>query len=279
MNSVGFANALAPYLTTTVAARPSRTADDLPTERAAKYKLNRFAAVRRAEVGFARQLRKIARHVGEVIGAFPPGDPAALPALEHSLDMYASVIEPWARATVAKIIAEISRRDEQAWAEIASQMRRALREEIRSAPTGAMLRQRLEEQVGLIRSLPIDAAQRVHELTIEGLSSGARFKEIVPMIMSSGHVAVERANVIARTETARTAAALTQVRAEYVGSTHYRWLSSRDGRTRKLHRKLDGTVHRWDSPPIAEESGERHAPGEFPNCRCVAIPLVPDRIV
>lgn len=268
MNPSGFAIALAAHLTTT----------DREIRRETKYEASAWSKARRAEMTYARQLRKVARHVGEIIRAFTPGDPTVLPQLTAILQGYARVITPWAEATAGRMLAEVSRRDELAWAAAAKTMRRALREEIRNTPLGDVLRGLLRSQVNLISSLPLDAAQRVHDLTLEGIADAKRFDEIVPMILASGDVTVSRANLIARTETARTASALTQTRAEYVGSEYFQWLTAKDRDVRPLHKKLEGTVHRWDDPPIAGENGERALPGMIFNCRCVAIPLIPDVI-
>jgi SPP1 gp7 family putative phage head morphogenesis protein len=102
-----------------------------------------------------------------------------------------------------------------------------------------------------------------------------------------------RAELIARTETGRAASALTQARAEYIGSPGYLWRNANDYKVRpeigikhfaKLntlakgsHRKLEGTFHRWDDPPIAGVNGERAHPGSIYNCRCWAEPVLPQR--
>ena len=173
------------------------------------------------------------------------------------------------------MIAEVEQRDTKAWFEASREMGKALGREIRNAPTGAIMRERLAEQVTLIKSLPLDAAQRVHKLTTEGMLDGTRASEIAAMIMRSGHVSKSRATLIGRTEVARTAAALTQARATYVGVTHYEWLSVGDSDVRPLHRELNGKIFRYDDPPVSDPSGVRSGPGEIWNCRCVGLPVLP----
>jgi SPP1 gp7 family putative phage head morphogenesis protein len=153
-------------------------------------------------------------------------------------------------------------------------MSRALRQEIREAPTGQLMQQLLREQVELIKSLPIEAAQRVHQLTMELVSSGGRAAEIVPMILASGDVTISRANTIARTEVGRTATGLTQARAVFVGSEGYQWLTARDRDVRASHRKMEGKFVRWDDPPTLD--GLTGHAGALPNCRCTPLPVVPD---
>lgn len=235
-----------------------------------------FAYNRRAEAQYAVQLRKVAKQIGDLIGAFPPGDPAALPTLTEVLRRYASLLRPWATKVAARMLGEVSRRDTKAWALQAKTMGAELRKQIATAPLGETLKRLMGEQVHYITSLPLDAAQRVHELTIEGLSSGTRAKETAQEILKSGHVSKGRANLIARTETARASSALTQVRAEHVGCTGYIWRTSRDGDVRKSHREMEGKFVSYDGPPPILSDGTQTHAGQIYNCRCYMEPVIPD---
>lgn len=235
-----------------------------------------FESVRKAETFYARHLRMIARHVGSIINAYTPLDATAMPEMSRALAQYAAAIAPWARTTAARMLADVKRRDEAVWASWSREMGRSLREEIQNAPTGELMRRRLEEQVSLITSLPLEAGQRVHDLTIKGLSNSTRASAYVEAIQRSGHVAASRAELIARTETARTASELTQARAVHIGSDGYIWRTARDRRVRDLHRKLQGRFVAWDDPPVAGENGEHAHAGQIYNCRCYPEPVIPE---
>lgn len=230
---------------------------------------------RRVELSYAGQLRKVAQQVGAIIDGFPPGDPEAVPTITDMLTKYAELLIPWATATASKMLGEVNRRDEQAWFSHANEISRALREEIRTAPTGAVMQALLAEQVTLIKSLPLDAAKRVHELTLAGIEDGTRAKEIAKEIARSGEVSMNRANLIARTEVARTASALTQARAEHIGSEGYIWRTSKDSDVRHSHREMEGKYVRWDTPPKLSDGTTTHA-GQIYNCRCYSEPVIPD---
>jgi SPP1 gp7 family putative phage head morphogenesis protein len=234
-----------------------------------------FSKVRNAETTYATQLRKVARHIGDLVRQLYTGDPAATAELVITLRRYADLLNPWARATAARLLAEVARRDETAWRWAAAAIGSELRTEIAGAPIGDEVRRLLAEQVGLITSLPLDAAQRVQALALEGATTGRRYGDLVQEINRTGHVTIGRANLIARTETAKAQSAITQARARYVGSDAYTWISANDRDVRPAHKRLAGHVFRWDDPPIAEEGGQRHHPGEFPNCRCYAEPVLP----
>ena len=58
------------------------------------------------------------------------------------------------------------------------------------------------------------------------------------------------------------------------GSEEFKWVANLDERVRDEHRELNGTVHRYDNPPIIDKrTGTRGMPGEFYNCRCTFIPI------
>ena len=253
---------------------------------ALKQQRERFTKARAAEHWYAIQLRKIASQVGTLASIYDPEDPETLSILEDALYRYARVVKPWATNTAIRMIADVAKRDEAAWAEHGRQIGRALRQEIQTAPTGAVMQSLLNEQVTLITSIPLEAAARVHQLALAGITEGARGKSIVDMVMATGEVTKSRATLIARTETSRTAATLTQARAQHIGSEGYIWRSSEDADVRPglgiknfatlntlakgSHRKLNGTFQRWDSPPIAGTKGERAHAGCIYNCRCYA---------
>lgn len=270
MNPVGFAQAINASLTrdaTKFSARQRRRSDA------------HFQKVRRAELTYSLQLRKVAKHVGDLIKMFNPLNSASEEAeLQSILSRYADILQPWARAAAQRMIAEVSRRDEQAWFKTAEKIGVSLRKEVQQTDVGYLSRQILDEQVHLITSLPLEAGRRVQKLALEFYTGGRRYNELVPLIMDSGNVTVSRANLIARTEVAKAASAITQARALHIGSEGYIWRTALDPFVRKTHKQLEGSFHKWDDSPIAEEGGQRHHPGEFPNCRCYPEPIIPDVI-
>lgn len=201
-----------------------------------------------------------------------------MPRIEQILQRYAEALTAWAEAAAMRMLRDVEAVDRSAWALLSAEMSHELQREIARAPTGEILRQRMNEQVALIKSIPLDAARRVHELSLKGLESSTRGEDIRAAILASGEVATSRATLIARTEVARTASLLTQARAEFVGSTHYIWRTSGDTDVRAGHRAMNGKVFRWDDPPEVNENGRvmRHHPGQIWNCRCYPEPIIPD---
>jgi SPP1 gp7 family putative phage head morphogenesis protein len=173
------------------------------------------------------------------------------------------------------MVADVARRDEKFWFDKSREMGNLLKTDFARGPLGVAARERVYEAASLISSLPLEAAQRVEKYSIEFMTRGIRANEFAKRIMNTGEVTKSRANLIARTETSRTAGILQQVRAESVGSEGYIWRTSMDIDVRDRHRKLEGKFFRWDDPPVTGENGERSHPGGIYNCRCWAEVVLP----
>ena len=256
-----------------------------------RFQREAWVRVRNTERYYARQLRKVAEQVRHIVEAFGTDTPQAIAEMQATLHRYADILKPWSRAVARRMLYETSRRDEKAWRAQAKVMGEEISKELQSADIGGAYQQLMAQQVDLITSIPRDAAIRVHELATKHLYEGARFPEISAEILKSGQVSKARADLIARTETGRAAVTFQQARAESIGSEGYIWRAVMDYKTRPelgiknfarlntlkrgSHRKLDGTYHRWDDPPIAGTNGERAHPGAIYNCRCYAEPVLP----
>lgn len=238
----------------------------------------RFRRARLAELRLRRGLLSVARQVGNLIKGYDPdGRPERSRPIVAALDRYADLLQPWAQAVVTRTQTEVQQRDSQAWEELARTMGRTLRREVEQAPTGELMRERLRTSVDLITSLPREAAQRVHHLTVEGILQGLRSEEVKEHILQTGRVTEGRARTIARTEVARTSSLLTEARAQYVGSEGYFWRTSGDADVRPEHRRLNGKFIRWEEPPVVDQkSGRRAHAGQDINCRCYMEPVLPE---
>lgn len=110
-----------------------------------------------------------------------------------------------------------------------------------------------------------DLAEHVAEAVRDGRT------DLAGVLEDRFGVAGSRARLIARDQIGSLNARITEARQRQIGIQAYEWSSSGDGRVRPLHRKLDGTIRRWDEPHPTEGH-----PGEAIACRCVAIPVVDD---
>ena len=240
-------------------------------------KRQRWVLARRAESSYITRLKQVARQIDIIVrGYAPDGLVADSNQLVKMLRDYAELITPWANAVATFMVADVDRRNARMWREHGEEMGKALRVELQQAPTGVLFRALMTEQVVLIKSLPLEAAERVHQLTTAGLSDSRRASDVAKEILASGKVSAARARLIGRTEVSRTAANFTQARATFAGSEGYIWRSSADGDVRPTHQAVNGKYFRWDSPPKTDKNLAPYAPGCGPNCRCFAEPVLPN---
>ena len=229
-----------------------------------------------------RALRSIAREVGKLIKGYSPDDPVSEQSLNQALKSYSEIIGPWALHVVNNVIQAVDSQDKFAWRQHSKNMSLALRNELQNAPVGDTVKDLFQQNVTLIKSIPLQAAERVHKLIQENMMQSKRASDVAKKIMETEYVTKNRATLIARTEIAKASLALTQARALYVGSDGYIWHTSGDLIVRKSHRAMNGKFCRWDSPPLINEGTDEkpnmiaHGPGEIWNCRCFPEPILPD---
>lgn len=217
----------------------------------------------------------MARTIGAIVRGFSPdGQLKEAGPLVTALMQYAYVIEPWARSVANLMMADVARRDHKMWRANSKAMATELRRTLATGQVAEAYAGLQEAQVNLIKSIPIEAAKRVHDLTQEGLITSKRASTVAAEILRTQDVSAARARLIARTETSRAASNLVQVRAVKAGSQGYIWRTSEDADVRDSHREMEGVYVRWSSPPTLD--GLKGHAGTLPNCRCFAEPIFPD---
>lgn len=224
-----------------------------------------FSASRRAETQFNVKLRKVASYIEEIVKTAADGSLHSAILIGKLMAVYSEQLTPWAQAIVRRMHTQVASRDKQQWRKYAAQLGSEYKKEMTETPVGELFDRLMAEQVSLIKSMPLEAAQRVHDLTKANITEGKRGTTLIEEIMEQGKVSRSKAKLIARTETARTASKMTEARALSVGSTSYVWRTARDANVRHTHRKLEGKTFRWDNPPECDPGHHAH-PGQIWNC-------------
>lgn len=169
-----------------------------------------------------------------------------------------------------------------------AEMSRVLNIDLRKSEVGLepFIRRFVDQNVRLIQSVAVDQLQRMESVVEQAVGGQVRVEVLRDRIQHTFNVSESRAALIARDQTLKHNAQLTQLRQQQVGVTEYIWTSSRDERVRGRpggkwansqadHWSLDGTRQSWLSPPVTNpETGERNHPGEDYQCRCTATPVV-----
>ena len=233
-----------------------------------------FQKSQRIQLEYERVLRGIVKEIGKLIQGYAPKDILQVEKLRAALRQYSEILGPWALTIAEKVLNQVDNQDKWAWRQHSKNMSKSLRDEILNAPIGDVFAQMMQEQVNLIKSLPLEAAERVHGLVTENLWQSARADEIMKKILQTENITQNRARLIARTEIARAANKLTESRATYVGSDGYLWMTSKDLLVRKSHKEMHNKFVKWSEPPTLSDKMTGHA-GCFPNCRCWSLPLIP----
>lgn len=248
-------------------------------------KPDKFKASRNAETEFARALKKVAKTSGHLVESYVGGDGASL---RHEGDMlkalneYSKLITPWAKRQSEKMLAQVLKSNKRAYQKQSKAMGKALKLGVGSDNVGKAAMALLNEQVGLIQSIPIEAGLRAQKIAAKNFFEGTRAvpdKSVIDYLKKemgmTTEVAVNRAKLIARTETARANASFVQARAAAVGVTSYIWRTTMDGAERESHAQMNGELVEYAHPPILTDGTTGHA-GTFPNCRCWQDPVLPD---
>ncbi|EBB3651727.1 phage head morphogenesis protein [Salmonella enterica] len=224
---------------------------------------------RQAEIRYRTSLRQIARAVGDIVNGHYDGSNDSVTEIMEALERYSEIITPWATKVAENFTADIVRKNDEQWRKHSKTISREIRNLVSNAPPGQVMKSIVAEQVKYIKSLPLEAADRVYDIqnrAIEAVVTGGRAEHFAKEIAASGDIAKSRVDLIARTELGRATGALDQARALSIGSNGYIWRTAEDGDVRHSHREMEGKFVEWGRPPTLD--GMTGHAGELPNCRC-----------
>lgn len=143
------------------------------------------------------------------------------------------------------------------------------------------LRQWVDENVSMIKSIPNEALSEMKQVVMDGYLNGKPIRALQKEIQERFKVSKSKAQAIARDQIGTLNAEITRLQQKDAGCDKYRWSTSGDSRVRDCHRALNGKICSWDDPPemwyISKTKGKvmtgrKCHPGEDYGCRCVAIP-------
>ncbi|MBD2796067.1 hypothetical protein ID856_05870 [Xenorhabdus sp. 18] len=144
----------------------------------------------------------------------------------------------------------------------------------------------IKENVELIKSIQTDFINDIGGKVFTNLTKGGRHENLVSLIRERGQVTQGRAKFIARDQTAKLNAALTEARNKALGLDLYDWGGAGDERERNSHLVLNGKTCKYSDPTVYSDDGGKTwkkrksiggfegNPGEDYQCRCVALPKV-----
>ena len=126
-----------------------------------------------------------------------------------------------------------------------------------------------------IRGWMDDEILKLRKKVEENAVAGYRTDRLAKQIKAEYGVSQRKAKFLAKQETSLLVSKYAQVKMQGCGIEEYEWSTSGDIGVRPDHKLLDGTIQRWDSPPVVDRAtGRRAHAGEDFGCRCVALPVI-----
>lgn len=130
----------------------------------------------------------------------------------------------------------------------------------------------VEENVGLIKTIPEDTLDKMRDIVYDGFTNGKTTTRMAKDIQKAYSVSRKRAIFIARDQTAKLNGQIQRAQQMDAGITEYIWYTCQDERVRKSHKELNGQKFSWDAPPENSDGRKCH-PGQDYNCRCIGRPV------
>jgi SPP1 gp7 family putative phage head morphogenesis protein len=160
------------------------------------------------------------------------------------------------------------------------EMQRVLGIDVRRVPgVDLIIDQWVEDNVRLIETGLLAKVQEprlrpllqdVKRVVNQAHAEGVRVEVLAHDLRERFGVSDSRAELIARDQTLKLNGQINRHRQLAVGVEEYIWDTSGDERVRESHARLDGQKFSWHAPPSVGH------PGQDFQCRCTAIPVIPE---
>jgi len=139
----------------------------------------------------------------------------------------------------------------------------------------------VDKNVNMIKTIPQNTLDQMQNIVLDGYKNGLPNTKIGRQIQDAYGMERRRAQLLARDQTAKLNADITQAQQRDAGVNEYIWSTAKDERVRPCHADLDGQRCSWDEPPEqwydTKKKGRVYCgyahPGEFYLCRCVPKPV------
>lgn len=133
-----------------------------------------------------------------------------------------------------------------------------------------MLNSFIKQNSSLIGDITATELKNIEGVLQRGVTSGKTYTQMAREIQERTSIATNKANLIARDQTATLNGLLSKTRMENLGVTRAIWRTAGDSRVRDSHAERDGMIY------TVSEGLNGLFPGEDYNCRCVAEPVIED---
>ncbi len=143
----------------------------------------------------------------------------------------------------------------------------------------------VQQNVSLMKSLSDDMLKRLESDILGNVRAGVRSSQMVSSVAENFNQTRKHARLIARDQTSKLYGQINQKRQEDIGVKRYEWSTSDDGRVRRSHNENDNDIMQWKNSNVylsggrwKTRTGYKGIPGQDIQCRCVALPIMPERV-
>lgn len=134
----------------------------------------------------------------------------------------------------------------------------------------------LEENVGLIKSIPAEYLQQVQGIVMRSYTRGRDLEGMVKALRALYPKAANRSVIIARDQSNKANGVVTRARQIELGITEAVWMHSHAGKTpRPTHVAMDGKRYKVSEGMYDSTEKRFIVPGELINCRCTSRSVLP----
>ena len=233
-----------------------------------------------AERKLAKSLQVLTRQVERITHKYDSIDQitAAISDITRS-----SIWKKYANLVASRMTESITIRNTRTWKEAAMASQNGLKiyKSLKAAiSNNASFIKLMHNNAEYISGLPDDIAKHITKHVSSVALQGERAETLIPYLRRKApELSEARINLIARTETAKTQAGVTEIRSTQLGIDWYIWRTAGDQRVRSSHKHMEGVLCQYSSPPSpeilkGEPSVGCYGPGGIWNCRCYAEPLI-----
>lgn len=152
---------------------------------------------------------------------------------------------------------------------------------LKKTVTDSFINKTVASNVALIKTAGKEYFDDISDIVKKGIAKGESYDSIRDTLMDRTGAHASRAQFWARDQVGKFFGDVTRMRQENAGIPGYVWRTMEDGGVRDSHRFLEGTFHRWNSPPAIPRPTKgggyilvKLHPGEDFNCRCFAEPAL-----
>lgn len=147
---------------------------------------------------------------------------------------------------------------------------------LKRGPVGDITKAAINENVGLIKSIPEQYLGKVRRAVMTSITTGNGLQDLQPFMEKQKGITQRHARNMALDQTRKTYNAINKGRMQNAGVGKFEWIHTGGSqKPRQDHIEMSGNVYSFDDLPVIDErTGERGIPGQAPNCRCTMRPVL-----